>query len=495
MMTTDEHLPSGRLFARWEPALTFSKTWYVDGAAEHASDQNPGTEAQPFRTIQRAADIVRPGQCVLVAGGVYREWVRPRRGGTSRTRMISYQAAPGAEVTIRGSEVVKATWRQAKAGQHVWTVRLKAADFPHGNPFATPNIGERQFDIMPWAEGLRGTKPYSLPCGLVFQDGRRLRQVETPKALKDEHGAFRVGADGLTLSVHPFDDKDPNNVTMEVTARGQGFAPEAMGLGYIHVRGFIIENMGNVFPMPQYGALSTTRGHHWVIEENTVREANGLGMDVGNQHPSLPQPRIKPGRHIVRRNRVSQCGVSGIQALSCLETLIEQNILVGNAFHPVEPYFETAGIKTHMNVRALIRNNCVVDTANGAGIWMDAGNEDSRCTGNFIVGSHTMFGGLFIEISLAPNLVDHNVVWDTHGAGLYEHDCGNQLFVGNIVGRSTGAAAWLRGQVTNRQLGRVATEGGMHTIVGNTYFENGKDLDTDKPQERVEHNITLGASK
>lgn len=407
--------------------------------------------------------------------------------------MISYQAAPGAQVIIRGSEVVRAPWRRDRAGKGLWTVRLKAADFPQGNPFATPNIGPKQFDIMPWAEALRGKKPYSLPCGLVFQDGRRLRQVETPEALRKEAGTFRVGLNGLTVTVHPFDGEDPNLVTMEVTARAQGFAPEAAGLGYIHVSGFVIEQMGNAFPMPQYGALSTTRGHHWLIEDNTVQEANGLGMDIGNQHPSLPQPKILPGHHIVRRNRVCRCGVCGIQALACNDTLIEQNLIVGCAFHDVEIYFETGGIKTHHNIRSLISRNCVVDTVHGPGIWMDAGNKDSRCTGNVVVGTHTMFGGLFLELSQdPPSMMDNNVVWDTHGAGIYEHDCGHQLFLNNVVGRSTGAAAWLRGQVTDRRLGSDPLISCQHVITGNTFFENTRDIESDKPQARVENNVTLG---
>src|SRR5215813_10133172 len=35
------------------------------------SDYNPGSEARPFRTIQKAADIVKPGDTVLVGDGVY----------------------------------------------------------------------------------------------------------------------------------------------------------------------------------------------------------------------------------------------------------------------------------------------------------------------------------------------------------------------------------------------------------------------------------------
>ena len=43
-------------------------TFYVSPAG---SDSNPGTEAQPFRTIQRAANVVSPGNTVIVEDGVY----------------------------------------------------------------------------------------------------------------------------------------------------------------------------------------------------------------------------------------------------------------------------------------------------------------------------------------------------------------------------------------------------------------------------------------
>lgn len=43
-------------------------TLYV---APNGSDSNPGTESQPFRTIQRAANVVNPGDTVIVEDGIY----------------------------------------------------------------------------------------------------------------------------------------------------------------------------------------------------------------------------------------------------------------------------------------------------------------------------------------------------------------------------------------------------------------------------------------
>src|SRR5215510_15234163 len=43
-------------------------TFYVSPTG---SDSNPGTQDQPFRTIQKAADVVNPGYTVIVEDGVY----------------------------------------------------------------------------------------------------------------------------------------------------------------------------------------------------------------------------------------------------------------------------------------------------------------------------------------------------------------------------------------------------------------------------------------
>ncbi len=100
------------MFASWEQPLTFSKTYYVDNTSPNADDNGPGDKARPFRTINRAAQVLQPGERVVIAAGTYRECVRPARGGTGPAQMISYEAAPGAKVFIKGSEVLKDGWRQ-----------------------------------------------------------------------------------------------------------------------------------------------------------------------------------------------------------------------------------------------------------------------------------------------------------------------------------------------------------------------------------------------
>lgn len=79
-------------------------------------------------------------------------------------------------------------------------------------------------------------------------------------------------------------------------------------------------------------------------------------------------------------------------------------------------------------------------------------------------------------------------MWDTKGAGIYEHDCNDQLILSNIVGRSTGPGIYLRGKVSNRVVGGVPVKGGSHQVVGNWLIENKEPILAQGPPSQLEDN-------
>ena len=79
---------------------------FVDGLAASASDDNPGTDAQPFKTINRGLKELKPGDTLTVRAGTYREPVRLEIVASAE-HPITLRAAPGQTVVIKGSEVVK----------------------------------------------------------------------------------------------------------------------------------------------------------------------------------------------------------------------------------------------------------------------------------------------------------------------------------------------------------------------------------------------------
>jgi len=83
-------------------ARSGGKTFLV---APSGSDANPGTPKQPFRTIQRAADVMRPGDTCFVRAGVYRETVRPACSG-DQDAPITFAAYQDEKVVISGADPI-----------------------------------------------------------------------------------------------------------------------------------------------------------------------------------------------------------------------------------------------------------------------------------------------------------------------------------------------------------------------------------------------------
>jgi len=86
-----------------------------------AADTNPGTEAEPFKTVNGAlrsvGDAIEPGDTFWIKEGVYREQIslRPKDSGgagfaipsgTGHTQAIVFAGVPGHSVVLSGSDVV-----------------------------------------------------------------------------------------------------------------------------------------------------------------------------------------------------------------------------------------------------------------------------------------------------------------------------------------------------------------------------------------------------
>jgi len=83
-----------------------AKTYFV---ATGGSDANPGAAERPFRSIQRAAKVMQPGDTCLVRGGLYRETVRPARSG-EEGKPITFAAYGGESVVVSGADPISG-WR------------------------------------------------------------------------------------------------------------------------------------------------------------------------------------------------------------------------------------------------------------------------------------------------------------------------------------------------------------------------------------------------
>ena len=76
--------------------------YYVNCSAVPGGD---GSAGAPFRRIQQAAEIAVAGDEILVAPGIYREWVNPRNGGTEEAP-IRYRCTEPGTVTVTACAVL-----------------------------------------------------------------------------------------------------------------------------------------------------------------------------------------------------------------------------------------------------------------------------------------------------------------------------------------------------------------------------------------------------
>ncbi|OQW96342.1 MAG: hypothetical protein BWK77_05175, partial [Verrucomicrobia bacterium A1] len=448
-------LPDGSEFKTWEQPAEHRRTFFVAQNHPKAADDNPGTEDRPWKTIGRAATVLDPGDRVVVKEGVYREWVRPARGGTGPKRMITYQAAPGQKVIISGSEPFSGPWAASTRADHAqsakaWMAELPATLFNGDNPFAERNVTANMLTCpylltRPKVKQEWSTQPpHTLSQGLVFQAGRRMKQVADYEGLAESAGTYWVEPGGRRLHVRPFDDKDPREAGFEVTTRPFAFAPEKAGLGFIRVEGFTVEHVASCFPMPQQGAISARQGHHWIIQDNVVRQVNAIGLDYGRRQTFMPYevpedtPKLGGVGHILRRNAFFDCGVCSMSGLGTIGMLVEDNYSSGCGWQNARVW-ESAGIKLLYLKHTLVRRNVVQGTVNCIGLWIDHSAANSRITQNIIVGVSDSVGaenlGIVWEATYLTNLIDHNVVWDCGSHACWLLDCGELIVANNLFGR------------------------------------------------------------
>ena len=303
--------------------------------------------------------------------------------------------------------------------------------------------------------------------GMVFVDGVPLEQVNRFRDLAGHAGAFWVEEPGRRLHVRLPGDEDPARHVLKVTAREQVFSPREFGLGYLRVSGLIFEHAADGLPVPQRAALSTMRGHHWIIENCEVAWANACGMDIGAQtwDATVPQP---TGGHIIRGNTIRQCGVCGLAgALGVHHTLVQGNIFEHIGGLNVERMWECAGLKFHLAQHCLIRGNVFRHLRDAAGLWLDCSNVDNRITGNVFTDIETILAAVYMEMNYERNLIDHNTFWDIRSAdpagdpGRWGHaicaDCNETLVVAhNFLGHVQGYGVnFSLGQADRRHEGRT----------------------------------------
>ena len=418
--------------------------YYVNA---QASRDGNGSKEMPFRHIDDAARIAVAGDEIIVAPGIYREYVNPRNAGTEENRIV-YRSEKPLGAVITGAEVLTG-WKKYR--KDVWTARVDNGVFGAYNPYTTFVCGDWYF-----APKVRHT-------GSVYLNDRMMYETVTleecikgeadPCAWNQEDSTYKwyTEQDGNeTVLYANFKGKNPNKEKVEIAVRRNCFMPDKNGVGYITVSGFDINKAATTWAPPaayQDGMIGPHWSRGWIIEDCEISNSKCCGISLGKyldeendmyfytKHVKSPTQMERDavcrgqyhgwlkeniGSHIIRRCDIHHCEQTGIVGrmggvFSTIEDCHIHHICNSQQLGGAE----TAGIKLHAAIDVTIRrnhiHNCIM------GIWCDWQAQGARITQNLLHDNQkpegikhamgAMFNtDVFIEVGHGPTLIDNNVM-------------------------------------------------------------------------------------
>jgi hypothetical protein len=313
----------------------------------------PGAIAvEPGASIQAAVDSAGHGAAFCLKNGVHRvQVVRPRTGqsfyGEGRT-------------VLNGSRLLTDFSREGR----YW---VASGQTQRGRKHG-------QCD--------RDTPACDLPEG-VFIDDKPLHQVLT-KARLDRDGFY---FDYNNARIYLLDD--PTNRKVEATVGAFAFESTARD---VLIKNMTVEKYSSV---AQKGAIQTTEGPGWTIENCELRWNSGAGIGIGTG-----------GR--VRNCDIHHNGQIGIAGHGP-DILIEKNRIWSNNIYGFDYAWEAGGAKIALSDGVTFRDNDVRDNG-GPGLWCDIDCSNVVYEGNLVENNQDI--GIFHEISfkavIRDNVVRHN---------------------------------------------------------------------------------------
>lgn len=413
----------------------------------NAPKEGNGSKETPFRHINDAAKAARPGDEVLVAPGIYREYVDPVHAGMPDAR-ITYRSEVPLGAVITGAEEMK-DWKHYEG--NVWVCRVDNGVFGNYNPYTTFVGGDWYF------------APVVRHTGAVYLDDRQLYETETLEecirgeiyepSWEQEWSVYKwyTEQDGNETVIYAnFQGKNPNEERVDINVRRNCFMPSKTGVGYITFSGFHVNKAATTWAPPaayQDGMVGPHWSKGWIIEDCEISNSKCCGISLGKyydeendhyftrKHVKSPTQmerdavcrgqyhgwlKEKVGSHIVRRCHIHHCEQTGIVGrMGCVFSLIEDNHIHNINNMQQLGGAEISGIKLHAAIDVVMRRNHIHHST--MGIWCDWQAQGTRISQNLLHDNYAPEGvpmapgammcqDVFVEVSHGPTLIDNNIM-------------------------------------------------------------------------------------
>ncbi len=315
-------VPQARLFTSASPAPAPGQTFYV---APNGDNGNPGSEARPWASIDKAVNTLTPGQTVLVKNGTYiNDYMFITRSGTPG-RPITFRAYPGDRPVVRIS-----TDNGGATMQGASYINLEGFDFE----YVTPNPGRSAQEAI----------GVSVNPGVSSDAARTPRLPNHVRVIGNVVRGFPAG--GISVGLADYVTVEGNTVLEN--ARYAPNEPSGISLG----------ELVNLDEKP--GAHNIVRGNGGFRNENLL-PGTAIGLTTISDGNCIILDDLRQTQSLEGYSAYLQPFLVGGLAYPAYksQTLIENNVCAGNGGR---------GIHLYKSDHALVRNNTLYQNASTPGI-------------------------------------------------------------------------------------------------------------------------------
>jgi parallel beta-helix repeat protein len=363
-------------------------------SSSQGSDSNPGTQAQPLRTVLAAVRAASSGQTIVLRAGTYHENIFVTDG-----KRLTIQNYPDEAVWFDGSIPVTNWTRQGST----WVSTGWTAHFDHSASFT---FGSDAGGFV------NQTYPMAAWPDQMFVDGDPIAQVGagvTPGA-----GQFAVDYQAQTLTI----GSDPTGHSIRASDLQQAFVVA----GTVTLRGFGVRRYAT--SLPQIGTIffGGTHGGNDVVQNVVIYDnaTQGLGIGVPNC--------------VIDHVTTNRNGMTGMMANQADNLTIQNSVLDRNNTEHFNSSPSAGGMKIGRTNGVVIRNNEVEDNLGINGIWTDISVSNFKIVGNTVTGNAGPYG-IITELSDTGIVADNTISGAKYGYTAF--DTGNVKVYNNTLSNNT----------------------------------------------------------
>jgi hypothetical protein len=323
-----------------------SSTYWVDPGG---TDGGPGSQAQPWRTLQHAVDRVDPGDTIIV------------RGGTYAGMRIERPGAPGAWITL-SAEPGAIVDRPGPDNRHDSNVELETWDGP-------------------------GTVSYWVIEGLEVKD-----------------------APNWGIDVRGSEDSHSHHITIRSNhVHHNGVASTKTGIFFAFTDDVVVV-ANDSHHNGEHGIYLSNSGDRFRVNRNHLHDNERCGLHMNGDLSLGGDGTISNGRvvgNLIEGNGAEGC--AGINLDGVTKVFIAENVIVENHATGIAVFREDGAVCSR---DVTIVNNTIVQAADGRwGLVMGGpGCRDVTLLNNVILTRHAWRGAIEMPTDGMPGLVsDHNI--------------------------------------------------------------------------------------